>query len=77
MRSNELERIADTPDVDGHLMRSGAARGFNLFSTGNSMIFGSKKEFVRRCKGLITNEQWKIEREHPLGTSNDLRLNSP
>lgn len=31
-----------------------------------NVIFGSKKHFIRRCKGLITNEEWKILREQPL-----------
>ena len=25
-------------------------------------IFGSKKDFIKKCKGLITNEEWKIKR---------------
>ena len=54
-------------DLDGHLYRCGIQRGIDLASTKQrGIIFGGKKEFVRRCKGLITNEQWKLLREQPI-----------
>ena len=54
-------------ELDGHLYRCGIQRGIDLYSTKKTgIIFGSKKEFVRRCKGLITNEQWKELREQPI-----------
>lgn len=32
----------------------------------NSVIFGSKKLFIDRCKGLTSRENYLVERQHPL-----------
>ena len=62
--------------LDGHIFRCGIEKGIylakahkeidKLNETETNVIFGSKRHFIRRCKGLITNEQWKELREQPL-----------
>lgn len=37
-----------------------------LSNKSEKVIFGSKKQFIRRCKGLITNEEFKMSRVLPL-----------
>ena len=37
---------------------------FILTNTIPSVIFGKKETFLRRCKGLITNEEWKDSRNN-------------
>ena len=38
-------------------------------------VFGSKKEMVRRNKGLITNKQWKDKRQTNIKSTGDIQLN--
>jgi hypothetical protein len=53
--------------LDGHLDRSAIQRGIDLASTKQpKVIFGGRKNFIRRCKGLISNEEWKALRMMPL-----------
>ena len=53
-------------ELDGHLHRCGVQRGIDLSNTKKTMIFGGRKQFIRRCKGLISNEEWKEYRTQPL-----------
>lgn len=53
--------------LDGHLYRCGIQRGIDLASTGHKrIVFGGKKQFIRRCNGLISKDEWKQLREQPL-----------
>ncbi len=71
LRSSEMALIGDYPDLDGHLFRCAVKRGFDLYEADKALkvetkIFGGKKEFIRRCKGLISNEEFKELRVQPL-----------
>jgi hypothetical protein len=53
--------------LDGHLHRSAIQRGIDLASANQpKVIFGGRKNFIRRCKGHISNEEWKELRIMPL-----------
>jgi hypothetical protein len=43
-----------------------SSEGIDLAKIDNKTIFGGKKNFIRRCKGLITNAEWKALRIMPI-----------
>ena len=58
-------------NIDGHLYRSGIQKGIDIhtaaIATGQEkIIFGGRKNFIRRCKGLISKEEWQELRILPL-----------
>ena len=62
-----IHRAIPTTQLDGHLHRSAIQRGIDLASAKQpKVIFGGRKNFIRRCKGLITNDEWKALRVMPL-----------
>ena len=62
-----LSFIPNSNNIDGHLCRSGIQKGIDIASAKQEkVIFGGRKNFIRRCKGLITNEEWKNLRILPL-----------
>jgi hypothetical protein len=60
------ELLQQPTDLDGHLYRCGIQRGIDLAKVDTKSIFGGKKNFIRRCKGLITNAEWKALRIMPI-----------
>lgn len=60
-------RLQPQDKLSGHLIRSAIIRAQWLSLQDHpKQIFGGRGEFIRRCKGLITNKEWKLARIHPL-----------
>lgn len=57
--------------MDSWYLQSAVKSGMGMFKADNELgvfhrIFGGKKTFIRRQKGLITNDEWKMARLLPL-----------
>jgi hypothetical protein len=61
-----IHKLLQPTNLDGHLYRCGIQRGIDLAKIDTKSIFGGKKNFIRRCKGLITNAEWKALRIMPI-----------
>ena len=71
LKSSEIARLQKGMNnifIDTHFLGSAVYNAKSLInSTGNNkVIFGGKKLMLSRCKGNITNEEWKRNRLIPL-----------
>ena len=80
---NQIQRHTNIPYPSGYswFQLSAIASGIDKYKDDKAQnnfkprVFGSKKEMVRRSKGLITNEQWKDGRLTNIRSIGDTQLN--
>jgi IS605 OrfB family transposase len=52
--------------LNSWFLYSAIDEGKTFYKMSNNIIFGSKKDFKRRCKNLISNKEWKNKRLLPI-----------
>jgi hypothetical protein len=67
-RAIELELINKFSKLNGHLFRSGVSFGCDIYNTQKrkNIVFGGKKNLIKRANNTITKEEWKRKRLMPL-----------
>ncbi len=76
---NDVKQIIDqrfqSTNIGSWLTHMAVREGLDIRSTheDKKIIFGGKKDFIRRQKNLITNEEWRLKRLRPLFSSGETR----
>lgn len=67
-REQQARQLNNINNLDSWFIRSAAkqAQWMNDTNKGQTIVFGGRKNFVRRCKGLITREEYLEKRLLPI-----------
>lgn len=71
VREEVRDRFNKKSELDSWFQQSAVKSGIGAFKSDKALnkvgrIFGSERNFIKRCKGLISNEEWKDARLLPV-----------